>query len=564
MAASVKNKIRWGTAFLFLLLMLSGGVGIYYLAKLRQQSKNVFAANYESVQYAHSMQRYLEEMLLQKRAYVDSFNAVLQKQERNITEQGEAEHTKSLRIAFEQVRANNTSAVPELRLRLQNILLLNMRAIQNKTLASEKAAEDALIILITTVSLILIVGFTFVINFPSILTNPIRRLTEAIKQIGTKNYTHRIHIQSKDEFGELASSFNEMAERLEYFESSNLNKILFEKSRAEAVINSLKDASVGIDKSGKVLFANGQALQLLGLASKDIVGMATDEVAKRNDLFRFLLEEQSTAPFKVVLDNRENFFTKETVDVGDPSDQSRVIVLKNVTSFKELDVAKTNFIGTISHELKTPLAASDFSLKLLEDERIGHLSPEQKELVQSLKADNQRMLRILSELLNMSQVEAGKIQLNIQPVSPYHIVEASVHAVAMAAKEKSIAVQKALPDGLPYINADADKITWVLNNFLTNAIRYAPTESVVTVIAQPSDGKVSISVADKGSGIDEAYLPQLFDRYFQVPGRSDKKGSGIGLAICKEMIEAMGGEVWVKSKLGEGSEFGFELPIVGQ
>ena len=88
MAASVKNKIRWGTAFLFLLLMLSGGVGIYYLAKLRQQSKNVFAANYESVQYAHSMQRYLEEMLLQKRAYVDSFNAVLQKQERNITEQG--------------------------------------------------------------------------------------------------------------------------------------------------------------------------------------------------------------------------------------------------------------------------------------------------------------------------------------------------------------------------------------------------------------------------------------------------------------------------------------------
>lgn len=564
MIGSVKNKIRGGTAFLFLLLVLSGGVGIYYLVKLREESKNVFKANYESVQYAHLMQQHLDQTLLKEKTAIDSFEAVLKKQEQNITEQGEAQATTALRAAFEQLKAGDTTAKTNLRRQLQGILSINMRAIETKTIASEKAAENAVTILIATVVIILIIGFTFVINFPSILTNPIRRLTEAIRQIGTKNYSHRIHIESKDEFGELASSFNEMAERLEYFESSNLNKILFEKTRAEAVINSLKDASIGIDKSGQVLFANSQALQMLGLAAKDIVGVSASEVAKRNDLFRFLLEEQNATPFKVVLDNRENFFTKESIDIGDPADQSRVIVLKNITSFKELDVAKTNFIATVSHELKTPLAVSDFSLKLLEDDRIGHLSAEQKELVQSLKADNQRMLRILSELLNMSQVEAGRLQLNIQEVNPYQVVETSLQAVASAAKEKGLKIEKHLPPGLPMVKADEDKMAWVLNNFLTNAIRYAPAQSAVSIEVRKADNQLSFAIADKGQGIDEVYLHQIFERYFQVPGRSDKKGSGIGLAICKELIEAMGGVVWVRSKVGEGSVFGFSLPLSSQ
>ena len=116
--------------------------------------------------------------------------------------------------------------------------------------------------------------------------------------------------------------------------------------------------------------------------------------------------------------------------------KNKVIVLKNITSFKELDVAKTNFIATISHELKTPLASSDFSLKLLEDERVSKLSPEQKELIENLKSDNKRMLKILSELLNMSQVEAGRIQLNMKKVNPAEIIENAIQAVARYAKKK--------------------------------------------------------------------------------------------------------------------------------
>ena len=561
MPGSVKNKIRLGTIFLFLLVVLSGGFSIYYLVKLRNQSKNILKANYESIQYGHQMQAALDSIGDHKRAFLDTFETQLRKQESNITEPGETAATADLRNAFENLKKGDSSAqnIDQINYYLQRILLLNMTAIKNKNEKAETSVESGLTLLIIVVTFIFIIGLTFSYNFPSIITNPIQKLTNAIREIGNKNYNHRIHIDSKDEFGELANAFNEMAERLQYFENSNLNKLIFEKSRAEAVINSLKDASIGIDKSNRVLFANQQALQLLGLKSEEVVGLSTEEVSKRNDLFKFLNEAEGKNPFKVVLDGKENYYVKESIDVSQGNTSSKVIVLKNITSFKELDVAKTDFIATISHELKTPLASSDFSLKLLEDNRIG--KEEQKELIQQLKNDNQRMLRILSELLNMSQVEAGKIQLDIQPVSAYAIVENSINAVNTAAREKELHIEKEMQAGLPEIQADPEKITWVLNNFLTNAIRYSPAASAIVVDVHKVDKHISFSVSDKGQGIDEMYLNRIFERYFQIPGRSDKKGSGIGLAICKEFIEAMGGKIWVKSKFGEGSKFGFDLAL---
>jgi NtrC-family two-component system sensor histidine kinase KinB len=559
MPGSVKNKIRWGTFFLFFLVLLSGGFSIYYLVKLRLQSKDIAKANYESLEYAHRMQRALDKIQTDG-SYLDSFDIALRQQERNITEAGEALTTKNLHKSFNALKNKDSTAVQDVRNQLQQILSLNMNAIKIKNENAEKSAEEATNILIAIVSIIIMVGITFVYNFPSIITTPIRKLTQAIKEIGEKNYKHRIHIESKDEFEELANAFNEMAERLEYFESSNLNKMIFEKTRAEAVINSLKDASIGIDKNNAILFANEQALQLLGLKPEETIGKSTAEVSSRNDLFKFLIENESKNPFKIVIDGKENYYVKETIEVPQAEANSKVIVLKNITSFKELDVAKTDFIATISHELKTPLASSDFSLKLLEDNRIG--KDEQKELIQQLKNDNQRMLRILSELLNMSQVEAGKIQLDIQTVSPYHIVENSINAIISGTKEKELHFESQVEKDLPNIQADPDKLSWVLNNFLTNAIKYAPAESVILIKVMKSDNMISFSVTDKGQGIDELYLSRIFERYFQVPGRSDKKGSGIGLAICKEFIEAMGGKIWVKSAVGEGTTFGFDVPAI--
>lgn len=559
MALSVKHKIWTGTIFLFVLLLLTGGAGIYFTTTLRQDAKVIIKDNYETVEYCHTMQQQLDSLDIHYAKSVSNFEHALVLQEHNITEPGEYEATHALRAEFDSLKAGDTSRHNMLAINrdIQTVMYLNMSAIQHKNNRAQKTAEHATTIIIALAAIIFLIAFTFSVNFPSIVTGPIKELADAIVEITRKNYQHRIHIDSKDEFGKLATAFNNMAERLEYFESSNLNKLMFEKSRAEAVINSLKDASIGIDKD-IILFANYQALQLLGLRSADIVGKTVDEVSKKNDLFSFLIGSNSSAPFKIVVNDKENYFTKEVVDV--PEGSSRVIVLRNITSFKELDVAKTNFIATISHELKTPLAASDFSLKLLEDERIGKLTDEQKELIQNLRQDNQRVLRILSELLNMSQVESGRMQLNIQRVNPYLIVDNAIETVLASAREKKIELKKYLPENLPLVHADAEKTTWVINNFLTNAIKYANEESEIKITVARQDGNLVFSVTDHGPGIAPEYLSRLFERYFQVPG-AKAKGTGLGLAISKEFIEAQNGKIGVESAIGKGSTFYFVLPV---
>ena len=292
MATSVKNKIRLGTLFLFLLLLLSGGLGIYNLVRLKNDAKMILENNYESLDYCHIMQRQLDSFNIDRPDALRNFDDALRKQENNITEPGEYDATAAIRSAFVKLKKGDTSTpiIRDMHKQLHFILNANMNAIERKNSRTEAKAENALTLISLIAAVIFLVAFTFSFNFPSVLTEPIRKLTEAIQEISRKNYKYRIHIKNKDEFGQMADAFNSMAERLEYFESSNLNKLMFEKSRAESVINSLKDASIGLDKKDIVLFANEQALQLLNIRNEDIVGKKADDISKRNDLFKFLVE----------------------------------------------------------------------------------------------------------------------------------------------------------------------------------------------------------------------------------------------------------------------------------
>jgi signal transduction histidine kinase len=562
MAIKLKTKIALGGIFLFALLILVGAVSFFYLNRLSEESKAIIKANYETLNYSREMLNELDSLSRNTKG-LEEFEKNLQLQEKNITEPGEKEMTVSLRKNFNVLKekGGSDSLLLVIRRDISQIMQINLQAIDKKNQAAQKSSENAKTIITIMLTICLLIGFTFVFNFPELVASPIAKLTEAIKAIANKNYGERIHMDRKDEFGDLANAFNTMAERLDEYEHSNLSKILFEKRRAEAVINSLKDASIGIDNKGTILFANHQALQLLNLKEQDIISLAQEEVKKRNDLFRFLINEQNSIPFKIVVEGKENYFTKEIIELTNENQKAgQVIVLKNITPFKELDVAKTNFIATVSHELKTPLASSDFSLKLLEDERVGTLTAEQKELVQSLKDDNKRLLRILSELLDMSQVESGKIQLNIQTIQTDILIRRAVESVQNVAKEKNISIKKELQEGLPPIKADADKTVWVLNNFLTNAIRYSSRDSNVIIEVDKKADSIQFSVKDFGKGISPEYKDKIFDRYFRIPGT--KEGTGLGLAICKEFIEAQGGIIWIESEIGSGSRFGFSFPIV--
>lgn len=226
---------------------------------------------------------------------------------------------------------------------------------------------------------------------------------------------------------------------------------------------------------------------------------------------------------------------------------------------REKDEAKTQFIATISHELKTPISSIKMAGRLLRDERVGNLNKEQEELVGQVSEDADRLLRITGELLHLTQAETGHMQLQIAPAGPQAIVDAAVKAVAFQARQKYIQIITDVPDGLQ-VTADADKASWVLINYLTNAIRHSRESGMVTVTVRKDSGKVTFEVRDQGPGIEARYLPRLFDKYFRIPGNRDDNGSGLGLAISKEFIEAQGGTVGVWSQLGFGSVFTFELP----
>jgi two-component system, NtrC family, sensor histidine kinase KinB len=566
MALKLKTKVALGVGFLFALLLLVGGVGFYYFNKISLESRDVLKDNNKSVDYGRKMLDALNTWEKERNTARKIFEENLAAQKKNVTEKGEDDVTTTLQQDYTAFLKHDDSMSLQLALQksISRIIQINLDAINEKNATSQKAVDNAKLIITTIITLCLLIGFTFIVNFPGLIANPIAKFTEGIKAIANKNYSQRIHMERKDEFGELASAFNNMAEQLNAYEHSNLATILFEKKRAETVINSLKDASIGIDKNGIVLFANQQALQLLNLKEEDVVGHRQTDVQQRNDLFRFLTNEENGMPFKIVVNDKENYFTKEQIDIQQEKDLiGQVIILKNITPFKELDVAKTNFIATISHELKTPLASSDFSLRLLEDERVGSLTTEQKELVQSLKDDNQRLLRILSELLDLSQVESGKMQLNMQAVAVKDIVSKALGAVQNAAREKNIQIKQQITEDLPPFQADTEKAGWIVNNFLTNAIRYsAQNDQIVIKAYQTGDGKIEIGVQDFGIGIDNSLQQKIFDRFYRVPGIHEKKGTGLGLAISKDFAEAMHGEIGVDSTPGKGSYFYCRFNII--
>lgn len=560
----LKTKLSLGLLFLFVVILVFGILGIFYITRLKNDANRIIQNNHETLVYTNHMLRELNRIESDPKA-IGNFESYLKKQESNITEVGEREITETLRKDFELLKRSphEPRNFIDIREDIQNINELNQNAILRKNEIAQHTAENAIVVLTLLFTILTLVTFTFVVNFPYIISKPVKAFSEGISAIADKQYDKRIHLDQKDEFGDLANAFNSMAEKLDAYEHSNLARITFEKSRIETIINQMKDGIIGLDEKRKILFLNAVAEKLLGLKEKEIIGMYAPDLALKNDLMRkLLITETDYQELKIYADNKESYFNKDVFSVTNRETViGQVIVLRNITPFHELNEAKTNFIATVSHELKTPIASIKMSANLLTNEKIGSFNSEQKELIQSIVDDSDRLLKITGELLNMSQVETGNIQLKLQSVYPGEIIENALQTVQFQAQQKGIQIQVAAPGNLPLILADKEKTAWVLINLLTNAIKYSFEQSAVEIGTSLRSDALEIFVQDHGKGIEEKYLPKLFDRYFKVPGTHDRSGTGLGLAISKEFIEAQKGQLWVSSSLGEGSRFSFCLPL---
>lgn len=575
----IKVKLSLGIGLLFAMIALLTILSSVFIYRLAGDSENILTDNYNSVDYGRQMMIALNQGITNPEAQKD-FKENLAKQQVNITEIGERDMTEKLVSDFDTLyhSPSDSTLRHEVQKDITDIMLLNMQAIQRKSKVAKTTADSSILWVSIAGALCFLIALTMLFNLPGSVGNPIKELTTSIKEIADQNYSQRVHFENHNEFGELASAFNTMAEKLEEFKAGNLEKLMMEKKRIETLINNMNDPIIGLDENKKVLFMNNVAVKIAGLSNQDIIGKDVREIAIKNDLIKMLVQDlvdgdssktkSIPAPIQIYADNKESYFEKEIIPIqiiptGEKEEKEigNVILLQNITPYKELEFAKTSFIATISHELKTPISSIKMSLQLLENKQVGKLNTEQRNLLESIEEDAGRLLKITGELLNMTQVESGIIQMNLIPVLAKEIVENAVNANKLAAEQKQIKLKTTFAGDLPKLLADSEKTTWVLTNLISNAIRYSYDHSVIDINVVKEQEKIKFSVADSGQGIPPEYLDKIFHRYFRIPG-TKKEGTGLGLSISKEFIEAQGGTIAVKSNFGEGSIFSITLNSV--
>jgi NtrC-family two-component system sensor histidine kinase KinB len=239
-----------------------------------------------------------------------------------------------------------------------------------------------------------------------------------------------------------------------------------------------------------------------------------------------------------------------------------VLLLRDVTRLTELDRLKSEFVMIASHELRTPLTSIGMSIKLLLEKSMEKLDEKEQQLLLAAHEDLQRLKNLVSNLLDLSKIEAGKMAMEFENISVHSLCQNATSALKTQIDARGVNVTLDLHSDLPYVKADANKIIWVLTNLISNAVRYTDSGGQLRLSAERLDPYIHVSVSDNGPGIPFEAQSKIFDKFVQI--KSDKAigGGGLGLTICKEIVRAHGGTIWVDSTPGEGSTFTFTLPIV--
>ena len=447
-----------------------------------------------------------------------------------------------------------------------------LRASDHARLVAKKATWSMLTIGTAAIG----IGLGFSLLLSNLLVRPLSQIMEATREIAAGNYNVQVSPNSTDELGRLAGEFNSMVAKLKAYHDLNVGKIVAEKRKSEAIIQSIDDGIVVVDAEFKVTDMNPSAARLLDMERERALDRHFLEVVKNEKLFNYIRESVETgSPPKI--DEGKDVFTLQTdakrrhylfsitpVKTEAGSMMGVVMVMRDVTTLKELDRLKSEFVMTASHELRTPLTSMGMSIDLLRENAVAKLNDKEQQLLSAAHEELERIKALVNDLLDLSKIEAGKIDMEFDRVAVQLLFEKAVSALLTQADDKKVALSISLPTALPEIKADANKITWVLTNLIANALRYTSSGGRIQLFAEHFGPQVHLSVSDDGAGIPYEYQSKIFDKFVQVEKDRTVHGTGLGLAICKEIVRAHGGTIWVDSLPGEGSTFTFTLPVFEQ
>ena len=593
---------------LMLAVMIGAVVNFFHLGR---SIDRILKDNYDSVIVAEEMKETLERQdsaatfflagrVTEGRAQYllnrPLFEAAYSKEAHNITEPGEQQIADDIgqkyaiyreeleHLLFAKPPLSKQAAdsiyvqklLPEfLRLKgqAQAVILLNQQAIRRADTAAKTEARTASYTgLGVTVAAFLLALFFASWTVRAAL-DPLRTLARQAEEIGRGHLNQQIVLNRADEIGGLAASFNQMTEKLREARKQEEARLRRAERMSDAALENLYDPVVVTDAQGRIVHLNKTAEGLFG-ATVRVAGTPIGQVISNKRIVeavdRAIHQESVSAAedeagfIPITVGAAKRTYRLRTTPMRDEEETllGAVVVLEDITHLRELDRLKTEFIGVASHELRTPVTSLQLSVQLLEEGAVGPLTADQREVVAAQKEDLARLERMMSDLLDITRLEAGVTPPHIELIAPAPLIQAAVEAVATQAERQNIALTLNAPPDLPAVRADASQIQRVLVNLLNNAIRHTPSGGKITVSAAADRKQVQFVVQDTGSGIPTEYLPQIFDRFVQVPGAT-RGGAGLGLSIAQTIIEAHGGTIHAKSELGQGSTFQFTLPVAG-
>ncbi len=583
-------------------------IGNFVTRELGRHSEDILKDNYRSVLAAERMKEAAERVdsgvvfaiigrtgrgTEQIDANLPKFEDELRAQEGNITEPGEREATVKLRGAWQTYRAAVevvlktpeasgladsyfTTLLPEF-LDVKNaadaILSLNQDAMIQKSDRAQRLAA----VWNTRLVVVSIAGLVLGLIASSIMTSRVLRplgvLGQTARRLGEGDVAVRARVESGDEIGELAREINTMAERIQKYRQSSLGDLLEAQLAAQAAIDSLPDPVLVVGLDGELRQANQAAETILKVRAEAGAGA----IASLEPVVRSLVERMRLhvagghgAYLPKGLDEAVKVTTGDGVRLLQPratplyAEEGNVvgatIVFQDVTRLHRFEELRNDLVATVAHEMRTPLTSLRMAVHLLAEQTVGPLTGKQADLVFAAREECDRLQAIVDELLDLSRIQADRIELRLGSQDPEQLVSEAIESQHSVAEARGVELRSELLPGTPAVAVDHERIQLVLANLLANAIRYGPPGGTVTVRALARDGMLRFEVADQGPGIPKDYQQAVFDKYVRVPGAL-AGGAGLGLYIAREIVRAHGGEIGVESEPGRGATFWFTVKL---
>ncbi len=450
---------------------------------------------------------------------------------------------------------------------IENLTRRDFAAAQQTAVQVERLAEATVRVMLLNIAGGFVLSLFLAWRLAASLLRPIKAFTVSAVALGDGDLDRKVPEDSSDELGQLARAFNTMAEKLRSYRDATLARVLRAQRTMEATLTSAPDPVFVVGRDGTHEVRNPAAERLA--MSPDFAHGFPPSVAAR--LAHVLESGEHDVPtdyghvVTLRVDREDRHFLPRILAIGDKLTEFKgaAVILQDVTKFRLLDDAKTNLVGTVSHELKTPLTSLRMALYLLLEQNLNALSSQQRELLEDARDDADRLLRILDTLLDLTRLESGASPLERSDVgvaSLLHRLAGESHPIFAAAGQRLVVVVSPELSGAN-VNVDEARLRHVFMNLLTNAAKYTPEGGFVTLSAIPEGaGFIRFTVRDQGPGISSESIGRVFDRFYRAPNQTTKPGAGLGLAIAREVVVAHGGSIACNSTPGEGSEFYFLLP----